>query len=104
MGFKVNGAEIVKTGVQSGAVVEGFDVIEDGGTSCGVGREALMINQLVFESAPEGFDKGVVVTIAFAAHGREQTVLSEQLSVGCAGELSSPIGVDDEGLTRAPLS
>ena len=53
LGFKVNGAEIVKTGVQSGAVVEGFDVIEDGGTSSGVGREALMINQLVFESAPE---------------------------------------------------
>ena len=79
--------------MQSGAVVEGLDVIEDGGTSCGVGREALMINQLVFESAPEGFDKGVVVTVAFAAHGSEQTVLSEQLSVGCAGELSSPIGV-----------
>ena len=90
--------------MQSGAVIKGFDVIEDGGASCGVGGEALMINQLVFECAPEGFDKGVVVTIAFAAHGSEQTMLSEHLSVGCAGELSSPIGVDDEGLTRTTLT
>jgi hypothetical protein len=35
--FKVNRAEIVKTGVESGAVVEGLDVIEDGGTSLGAG-------------------------------------------------------------------
>jgi hypothetical protein len=34
--------------VQSDAVVEGFDVIEDGGASCGIGGEALMINQFVF--------------------------------------------------------
>ena len=30
------GAEIVKTGVESGAVVEGLDVIEDGGASLGI--------------------------------------------------------------------
>ena len=82
--------------MQSGAVIKGFDVIEDGGASCGVGGEALMINQLVFECAPEGFDKGVVVTIAFAAHGSDQPVLSEQLAVGGAGELATAIGVDDE--------
>ena len=34
-GFKIDRALVVKTGVQSGAVIEGFDVIEDAGTSFG---------------------------------------------------------------------
>jgi hypothetical protein len=54
LGFKVDGAEIVKTGVESGAVVEGLDVIEDGGASLGAGGEAVMIDEFVFEAAPEG--------------------------------------------------
>ena len=87
--------------MQSGAVVKGLDVIEDGGAGLVAGGEAMMIDQFVFESAPKGFDKGVVVAVAFAAHGREQTVLGEHLAVGGAGELSSPIGVDNERLTRA---
>ncbi len=40
---------VVKTGVESGAVVEGFDVIEDGGAGLGAGSEAMMIYQFVFE-------------------------------------------------------
>jgi len=49
--------------VESGAVVEGFDVIEDGGASLGVGGEALMVDQFVFEGAKEGFDEGVIVAV-----------------------------------------
>jgi len=90
--------------VQSGAVIKGFDVIEDGGTSLGIRGEAVMENEFVFERAPKGLDEGVVVAVALAAHGSKQTVLSEHLAVACAGELSSPIGVDDEELIRAPLS
>ena len=75
--------------MQSGAVIEGFDVIEDGGASFGEGGEAVMVDQFVFEGAPEGFDKGVVVAVAFATHGSEQTVLGEDLAVSGAGELSS---------------
>jgi hypothetical protein len=33
LGSKVDRAEIVKTGMKSDAVIEGLDVIEDGGTS-----------------------------------------------------------------------
>jgi hypothetical protein len=54
--------------VKSGAVIEGLDVIEDGGTSSGAGGEAVVIDQFVFEAAPEGLDKGVIVAVAFAAH------------------------------------
>ena len=82
--------------MQSGRVVEGFDVIEDGGAGLGVSAEAVMIDQLVFEAAPEAFDKRVVVAVAFAAHGSEQAVLGEQLAIGRAGELATAIGVEDE--------
>jgi hypothetical protein len=71
LGFKVDRAEIVKTGVESEAVVEGLNVVKDGGPSLGAGGEAVMIDQFVFESAPEGFDKGVIVAVALAAHGRD---------------------------------
>ena len=55
--------------MKSDAVVEGFYVIEDSGASLGEGAEAVVVDQFVFESAPEGFDVGVVVTVAFSAHG-----------------------------------
>ena len=32
----------------------------------------MMVNQFVFEAAPEGLDEGVVVAVAFATHGSEQ--------------------------------
>ncbi len=67
-GFKVDRALVVKTGVKSDAVVEGFDVIEDGGASFGEGGEAVVVDQFVFECAPKGLDKGIVVAVAFATH------------------------------------
>ena len=82
--------------MQSGAVIEGLDVVEDGSACFGEGSEAVMIDELVFEAAPEGFDKGVIVAVAFAAHGSEQSMLREQLAVGGAGELAPAIGVEDE--------
>ncbi len=50
------------------AVVEGFDVVENGCASLGEAAESVMIDQFVFESAEEGFDKSVVVAVAFSAH------------------------------------
>ena len=58
-GFKADWTAIGKAGVQSGAVIEGFDVVEDGGASFGTGGEALMVNQFVFEAAQKRFDNGV---------------------------------------------
>jgi hypothetical protein len=67
-GFKGNWALIGKTGMKSDAVIEGFDVIEDSGASLGHGVEAMMIDQFVFETAKERFNKSVVVAVAFSAH------------------------------------
>ena len=57
--------------MESGAIVEGLDVIEDGGASLGAGGEAMMLDQFVFEAAKEGLDECVIVAVAFAAHGRD---------------------------------
>ena len=95
---------VVKTGVWSGAVVEGFDVIEDGVASFGQGGEAVVINQLVFETAPKRLDESVIVTVALASHGSDQALLSQHLAIRGAGELCATIGVDDESLDRATLT
>ncbi len=67
-GFKGNWALIGKTGMKSDAVIEGFDVIEDGGAGLGQGVESVMIDQFVFETTKERFNKSVVVAVAFSAH------------------------------------
>ena len=67
-GFKVDRALVVKTGVKSGAVIEGFDVIEDRSTSLGEAVEAMMVDELVFEAAKKRLNKGIVVTVASPAH------------------------------------
>ena len=40
--------------MKSGAVIEGLDVIEDGGAGLGAGSEAMMVDQFVIETAKEG--------------------------------------------------
>ncbi len=50
--------------MQPGAIIEGFDIIEDGGARFGVGGEAAVVDDFIFEAAPEGFDEGVVVAVA----------------------------------------
>ena len=54
--------------MKSDAVIEGFDVIEDGGASLGEVAEAVVIDQFIFETAKEGLDKSVIVTIALSTH------------------------------------
>ena len=50
--------------MKPGAVVEGLDVIEDGGAGLGTGGQAMMIDQFVFEAAKERLDEGVTVAVA----------------------------------------
>ena len=76
-GFKVSWGLVVKTGVESGAVVEGFDVMEDGATRFGQGGEAVVVNQFVFEAAKERFEgpkwgQGLLL-LTLRANGRRRT-------------------------------
>ena len=61
--------------MESGAVIEGLDVVEDGRARLGEGSEALVVDQLVFKTAPEGFDEGVIIAVAWAAHGSAEAML-----------------------------
>lgn len=90
--------------MQSGTVIKGFDVVEDGAARLSEASEALVIDHFVFEAAPEGFDEGVIVAIAFAAHGRDETVLGEDLAVSRAGKLGASIRVDDKSSSGATLT
>jgi len=67
-GFKGDWGLIGKTGVKSGAVIEGFDVIEDSSASLGEGAEAMMVDQFVFEAAKEALDKGIIVAVSLSTH------------------------------------
>ena len=51
------------------AVVKAFDVIEDFGARLVVADKVSAIDKVEFEGAPEAFHGGVVVAVAFAAHG-----------------------------------
>ena len=51
--------------MESDAVIEDFDIVEDGSASLGEIDEAVMIDQFVFEATKEAFDKSVVVAVAF---------------------------------------
>ena len=55
--------------MQALAVVKHFDEIKDGLASLGSGFEVAAVDQFLFERAPEGFHGGIVVAVAFAAHG-----------------------------------
>jgi hypothetical protein len=53
LGFKLIGTAVVEAGVESGAIVEGFDVTEEGGARLGAGGEATVIDQLIFSVLQE---------------------------------------------------
>ena len=55
--------------MQSDAVIEGFDIVEDSGTCLSEGGKAVVVDEFIFETAPEGFDEGVVVAVSGTAHG-----------------------------------
>ena len=55
--------------MKSGAVIEGLDVVEDGGAGLGESGEAVMVDQFVFEAAKKAFDKSIVVAVSLSTHG-----------------------------------
>ena len=63
-----------------------------------------MIDEFVFEAAPERLDEGVIVAVGLATHGSEQSVLGQDLPVSRAGKLGSTIRVDDKASSGATLA
>jgi hypothetical protein len=53
LGFKVERALVVKAGVESGAIVEGLDIIEDGG------RNGIFGSQSITYDPSQGFTPSI---------------------------------------------
>lgn len=82
------------------AIVEGLNVVEDGGTERCSGRPALAIQELGLEGGPEALGSRIVIDISHAAHGAKDPSLVEPLAEGNRGVLCAVIGVVNETGTR----
>ena len=90
------------------AVVEGFEVVEDGGGGGGFGDEWGTVNeQLAFEGGEGAFREGIVVAVTGGTHALAQAVAGEEGAGGGGGGWAATIGVeegvrlDDAGVQRA---
>jgi hypothetical protein len=72
--FVVEGAFEAEGRVETGSVIITLDVIEDGGGGFISGHERPSVNQLVFDRTPKRLQRGVVVAVALATHGRGAAV------------------------------
>jgi len=102
--FKVNRAAVIERAVESAAVIEGFDKIEDGLASLGASLEVVAIDQFLFEGAPERFHGGIVIGAGFAAHGREALALRQGFTEVRAGVLATAVRMKDQGWGRLAMS
>ena len=78
------------------AVIKDFDVIENFGAGLLVADKVSAIDEVEFERAPEAFHGGVVIAVAFAAHGGHQAGCPQGLPVSAAGVLDAAIGVEEQ--------
>ena len=85
------------------AIIEAFDVIEDGGAGLVAGGKVTPVDQVQFEGAPEAFPGGVVIAVAAAAHRGDQTSLTQRSPVTVAGVLDAAIGVEEQIGWRLPM-
>src|ERR1039458_7478515 len=90
--------------MQASAVVKHLYEIEDG-LSCFVsGFEVAAVDQFLLEGAPERFHGGIVVAVAFAAHGSDGLCVLQRLPVVVTGVLDAAVGMKHQaggGLTMS---
>ena len=72
-------------------IVKAFDVIEYFVVCLKAGDEGAAIDEVEFEAAPEAFHGGVVVAVAFAAHGGDEARLGQGVALVTAGVLDAAI-------------
>ena len=91
----LKGCFVAQCCVSSFGVVEGFDVLEDGGGGLFVIGVDGIACPFAFQAAEEAFHAGVVPAVSFAAHARHHFVLRQQLLVRCTCVLAPAIRVVD---------
>ena len=76
------------------AVVEDFDVVEDSAARLVARREPTVEDQLLLEVGPERFDDGVVPALAFAAYAGRDGVGLEDAAELVARVLGAAVAVE----------
>src|SRR5579863_2526671 len=89
--FKVRRGLIIQSAVEPFWIIEGFDVIEDGGMGLLTGLEGLLMQPLGFEGAPEGLHGGMVGATALGTHAGLDATGPQELSEAATSVLNSPI-------------
>lgn len=98
-GLELFGAHLAQRAVQSVAIVEHLNELEDRGLGLGAGRVAVGL-QLALEGGEEAFAGSVVVAVAATAHRTQQAMIEQQLLIGATGILPASIGVADQSRSR----
>lgn len=79
--------------MESLAVIEGIDVVEDRPGGLSVVLKTGAVDKLLLERAPEAFYRGVIVAVATAAHARRHVPGGQMLAVRFAGVLAATVRV-----------
>lgn len=103
VGFKVHRRFEAERAVEAHSIVKDFDPLEDGCARPGARGEGAAMDEFSFQSAPEAFHHGVVVTVAPSAHAGNDAGLGEPLPVGGTGVLDAPVGVMHQSSRRPSL-
>ena len=91
-----SGWPVAERTVQALAVVEGFEVVEEGAAGQGPGGEGLLGGQgLGLESGKDAFGHGVVIAMPSGAHALAQAQAGELAAQEGGGVWAAPIGVED---------
>lgn len=73
--------EIIQRAMEAAAVVEGFDVIEDGGGGIPLGVEGeAVVKEFGFEGGEDTLGKGVVVAVTGGTHALNKGVSGQELA------------------------
>ena len=83
------------------AVVKAFDIFLYCGFRVGPGGVTLMVDQFVFQAAPEAFHGRVVIAISPARHRRLHAELRHQFLIVMGAVLAAKVGVVNQTRRRA---
>src|SRR6185436_43834 len=99
--FEVGWREVAEGGVAASAVVEGLDVLEDGGPGLLAGAPGLAVDQLGLKGGEEALGDGVVPAGAGAADALADLLVRQAGGVGVGEVLRAPVGVVDQAGGRS---
>jgi hypothetical protein len=76
-------------------IVEALDVVEDIRWCVGTSKVTTTIDAFSFQTAEEALDQSIVCAATYSAHATNQVMAIQELLMLVAGELASPVGMQN---------